>query len=889
MLVSFSVNYRASWGESIWLNICEAGGEPRLYMMSCQDGERWVIDLELPDSTAHIEYLYELRHEEHLVSRGWGRRQHLDLSKSFSKYTLRDTWQNSPEDKTLFSSPFTQIFFRREQQHELRTKPKFRQAITIRIYAPAVRPNQELCIIGSSEALGGWDLRKALPMDGTAFPEWSITLDADKTMTTGDQYKFVVMQQGLALEWEEGENRIWKRSAFEPKEHRVYSGLHFRGGRCHWHGAGVAIPVFSLRSKSSYGIGDFTDIARMADWAATTGQRVIQILPINDTTKEFTWHDSYPYESISIFALHPLYLSLRAMGELKDGELMAEIAAEGKRLNKLPKMDYEAVGKLKWRFFKSIYKQDGHRTLSSKAFREFYAANKDWLTPYAAFCYLRDCNGTADFTKWGKNRAYSIRQVSRIVSPSFEEWDKVAIYLFLQYHLDRQLREAVEHCHSRGIALKGDIPIGVSRKSVEAWSEPHLFNLDSQAGAPPDDFAIQGQNWGFPTYNWEVMARDGFAWWRRRFEKMANYFDLYRIDHILGFFRIWEIPTHSVQGLLGHFSPSLPLSYDELTAQGLPMDRDRMLKPFIRKEFLKEIFGHYADDALKYLEDKGAGIYDLKEKYDTQRKVEKHFEGRDDEQSATLRQGLYTLANEVLFIEDHNHPGGFHPRIAAQLTKSYLWLDDGSKERFNRIYDHYYYQRHNDFWRAGAMEKLPALIDSTNMLCCAEDLGMVPDCVGSVMHQLSIITLEIQRMPKERNCLFGDTNHYPYLSVSTTSSHDISTIRGWWEEDRATTQRYYNDVMHWYGDAPSTASGQICQEIVGNHLLAPSILTILPLQDWMAIDEQIRLDDVDAERINIPSSPRHYWQYRMHLTIEDLMDAYEFNNLVREMVTSCGR
>lgn len=887
MLVSFSVNYRAAWGENIWLNINEAGGESRLYMMTCPHGERWVLDMDLPSTTTHIEYKYELRQEERLIRSGWGKRRVVELDKSFKKYTLRDTWQDVPADKTLFSSPFTHTFFRRDEKAA--PKSKFSQAITIKIFAPAVKPHQRLLLSGSSEALGCWDIEHAIEMNGSAFPEWSVTLDAERTMVTGDEYKFVVVEKNISVEWEYDSNRTWQRSAFEPKEHRVYSGLHFRGGHIEWRGAGVAIPVFSLRSQGSAGIGDFEDLRKMADWIAATGQKVMQILPINDTTQTQTWRDSYPYKSISTFALHPLYLSMTLIGTLKDETLAQQIAQEGKRLNKLTVVDYDAVGRLKWKFFKAIYKQDGKKTLATKEYKDFFNANRDWLVPYAAFCYLRDVNSTTDVSKWGENKNYTNKLVQTIASPSFEHWDKVAIYMYLQYHLDKQLRDAVNYCHSKGIVLKGDIPIGVSRDSVEAWSEPHLFNMNGQAGAPPDDFSVMGQNWGFPTYNWEAMARDGFAWWKRRFEKMSDYFDLYRIDHILGFFRIWEIPMHSVQGLLGHFNPALPMGYEELQNRGLPMERDRMLKPFIRHAFLGEFFGEYLEDGLKFLDDRGWGIYDLKEKFNTQRKIQKHFEGKEDPKSNQLRDALYGLTNEVLFIEDPHHEGMFHPRITAQFTKSFQWLNDWQKSRFNDIYIHFFYKRHNDFWGALAMEKLPALIDSTDMLCCAEDLGMVPDCVNKVMNDLGVITLEIQRMPKDPRQLFGDTSRYPYLSVSTTSTHDMNTIRGWWQEDKDKTQRYYNDVMWWYGAAPAIASGQICQTIVGNHLMSPSILTILPLQDWLGIDEKIRLDNPDAERINIPSDPDHYWRYRMHLTIEELLDSCELNNLVSDMIQGSCR
>ena len=187
------------------------------------------------------------------------------------------------------------------------------------------------------------------------------------------------------------------------------------------------------------------------------------------------------------------------------------------------------------------------------------------------------------------------------------------------------------------------------------------------------------------------------------------------------------------------------------------------------------------------------------------------------------------------------------------------------------------------------MEKLPALVDATNMMCCGEDLGMVPDCVGPVMQNLGILSLEVQRMPKDPKIEFGYTNLYPYACVCTTGSHDTSTIRGWWREDRATSQKYYNHILWKQGAAPEELGGELCGTIVNNHLLSPAILTILPLQDWLSMDERLRKADVDSERINIPAIPNHYWRYRMHLSLEQLLGESELNATIKSMVEASGR
>ena len=181
--------------------------------------------------------------------------------------------------------------------------------------------------------------------------------------------------------------------------------------------------------------------------------------------------------------------------------------------------------------------------------------------------------------------------------------------------------------------------------------------MNGQAGAPPDAFSVNGQNWGFPTYNWEVMEQDNYQWWQKRFRKMAEYFTAYRIDHILGFFRIWEIPSHSVHGLLGQFVPALPMSVDEIQSYGLPFQKDFMTKPFINEEMLNKMFGDKAAFVKEtFVQHAHDDIYEMRPEYDTQRKVEAYFSDKKDEESIHIREGVYALISNVLFVPDRKHP-----------------------------------------------------------------------------------------------------------------------------------------------------------------------------------------------------------------------------------------
>jgi 4-alpha-glucanotransferase len=449
-----------------------------------------------------------------------------------------------------------------------------------------------------------------------------------------------------------------------------------------------------------------------------------------------------------------------------------------------------------------------------------------------------------------------------------------------------------DYAHSKGVAIKGDIPIGISRTSVDAWTDARLFYMDCQAGAPPDDFAVLGQNWGFPTYNWDEMSKDGYAWWKSRFCKMSEYFDAYRIDHVLGFFRIWQIPNDAVHGLLGYFNPALPFTAEDLLYNyGFTINRDLHTLPYIDDAIVNELFGDMAAEVKKkHLQPIADGRYKMKTKFATQRKIVNYFASlKAGDKNNALRDNLLLLLDEVLFVEDREHPGTYHPRISAQLSHVYKTLNDDERYRFDRLYNDFYYNRHNYFWQHKAMQKLPPLTDATNMLVCAEDLGMIPACVPTVMSNLKIISLEIQRMPKACKVEFGDTTSYPYLSVCTSSTHDMCGIRQWWEDNPDAIQRYYNFVLHKWGEAPQYCDPSVCNDIIKLHLDAPSMLCILPLQDYLSIDGNLRRDNPREEQINVPSNPLNYWHYRMHLTLEQLLNAFRYNNHLREMITKSGR
>ena len=889
MTVSFNIEYRTSWGEEVRI----AGLLPESIPMHTTDGIYWTADVELevPKEGMTINYSYQIEQNQIIIRKEWDsfpRRLFLS-GNSKKKYQIKDCWKNIPEQLYYYSSAFTEALLAHPDRAEI--PPCHRKGLVIKAYAPRINKDYCLAICGNQKALGNWDPDKAIPMSDANFPEWQIELDASK-LKFPLEYKFILYhkEEKKADCWENNPNRYLADPELKTNETLVISDRYAYFDIPVWKGAGIAIPVFSLKSENSFGVGDFRDLKRMIDWAVSTQQKVIQILPINDTTMTHAWTDSYPYNSISIYAFHPMYADIKQMGTLKDKSAAAKFNKKQKELNGLPAMDYEAVNQTKWEYFRLIFKQEGEKVLASGEFGEFFNANKEWLQPYAVFSYLRDAFQTPNFREWPRHSVYNAQDIEKMCRPESVDYPHIALYYYIQFHLHLQLVAATKYAREHGVVLKGDIPIGISRNSVEAWTEPYYFNLNGQAGAPPDDFSVNGQNWGFPTYNWDVMEKDGYRWWMKRFQKMSEYFDAYRIDHILGFFRIWEIPMHAVHGLLGQFIPSIPMSREEIESYGLPF-REEYLIPYIHESFLGQVFGPHTDYVKQtfLLPAETPGVYHMKPEFTTQREVESFFAGKNDENSLWIRDGLYTLISDVLFVPDTKEKDKYHPRIGIQRDFIFRSLNEQEQNAFNRLYDQYYYHRHNEFWRQQAMKKLPQLTQSTRMLVCGEDLGMIPDCVSSVMNDLRILSLEIQRMPKNPMHEFGYLNEYPYRSVCTISTHDMSTLRGWWEEDYLQTQRYYNTMLGHYGTAPTVATPELCEEVVRNHLKSNSILCILSLQDWLSIDGKWRNPNVQEERINVPSNPRNYWRYRMHLTLEQLMKAEELNDKIRELIKYTGR
>ena len=897
MKLTFKLRFHTKHGQSLWLagdhEILGGGQVERAIPLQYLNDEFWQVTITLPEEPAtkvEIHYNYVLREADGLTiqDRGNGRTIH---SAEFAPgdVLVVDSWNNEGFfENAFYTEPFQQILLKPNHTEVRGPKPSA-ATHTFKVKAPLLAKGQTLCLLGDAVVLGNWDTANPRLLDRVA-GEDSLSVQVDlRHQPFPITYKYGVydVETKRFVRHEGGSNRILHDAPAPDKYTVVNDGFAVLPADT-WKGAGVAIPVFSLRSDSSFGVGEFEDLKRLADWSAQAGLKLIQILPVNDTTATHSWTDSYPYAAISAFALHPLYLNLAAVANVKNKKLLAALEPERRRLNALAAVDYEAVLKAKLGFLRQIFPSQKAATFRSRDYREFFAGHRHWLEPYAMFCHWRDEYGTPDFNQWPAHRRYQPAATDESAAEDAPVRDDIALHYFIQYHLHLQLKEAAEHAHSRGIILKGDIAIGVYRHGSDVWREPELFHTDSHAGAPPDAFAAKGQNWGLPTYNWPRMKQDGYAWWKRRFEQMSNYFDAFRIDHILGFFRIWSIPAHAVEGILGCFVPAIPVEADEFAARGIAFERRRFTRPFITDAVLAEIFGSDTGTVHRdFLDASAAGVYSLKPEFATQRQVEDHFAAQEkNARNTKLKIGLFDLISNVILFEVE---GKFHFRFGMEQTTSFKYLPPEMQTKLKALYVDYFFRRQDDFWTREAMQKLPALKRATNMLVCGEDLGFVPACVPEVMRQLGLLSLEVQRMPKELNREFSRPADAPYLSVVTPSSHDMSTIRGWWEEDAKLTQKFYSQELGRPGGAPRTCEAWINRAIVNQHLASPAMWSIFQLQDLLGMDENLRRAEVAAERINVPAIPNYYWRYRMHLTLETLQKAEAYNRELRQRIEQSGR
>lgn len=882
MKLYFTINYGTDFGKKLVLKVLD-GKNIQTYDLHFTDNRNWKTEIDFFSKT--IEYKYQVVDENNNIVDEEICLHRFNFVNNFLEYNIYDVWNNKNFPENYLNNKILQNKFVEFKPEKVSILKKHTHHF--RIEAPLYSQDWRLVILGNNESLGNWNYEGSQKMSQTSVGVWELAVDLRKQKEFV-QYKYAILNEktGEVIAMEYGENRL----AFpnqDPEVLQVHADHFFRFNiEQLYKAAGVAIPVFSLRSENGFGVGEFADLKKLADWAHKTNLSIIQILPINDTTANYSWTDSYPYAAISVYALHPQYISLENLQYSIPKKLEAEYHAKKGALNAEKFVDYEQMISSKWKFLTAVFEENKAEILKDKEFAKFLKENAEWLMPYSAFCVLRDRNNTPNFNNWKTHKKYVAGKIAQLFDAKHADYEFVMLHAWVQYQLHLQLKEAVDYTHGLGVSLKGDLPIGIYRFSVEAWTEPELFGMDFQAGAPPDEFSDLGQNWEFPTYNWEVMQANNYDWWKKRFNVIARYFDAMRIDHILGFFRIWRMPMTATQGLLGYFYPAVPVTLEEFAARHLPFNFDRYCKPFINEQVLWDYFGYEKDVIAEHFMFQENGLFFFKPEFDSQRKLTDYFKENPRDWA---EEKLINLAANVLFLQEFNGQDYvYHPRFNINKTDSFKYLPEWERKALYDLYVDYFFKRQDDMWYQKAMEKLPMLLSATNMLICGEDLGLVPDCVPVVMDQLGITALKVQRSPKE-DVPFYNPQTAGYMNVVTASSHDSSTLRQWWKENRELTQNYFNHQLNQYGAAPSELLPELAEIIMKQHLHSQAMLAIFPIQEYFATDYEIVNPYADDERINNPAVFPHYWRYRMHISIEELLQKNDFNNKIAHFISDSGR
>ncbi len=883
MKLYFNVGYNARAGENLQLvTVDQEGADVQSYTMFYAENGLWKCEVDYFSRT--ISYKYQLIDGKGNILRKEFVQHHLNFPHNYKEFVIFDEWNNKNFPENYLNNKI--LYNKLNQFVPEKVTVLKKHTHLFRIEAPVYHPDWKIVLFGNTASLGNWNYNKAIHLLQTDFGVWETSVEIPENEFIQFKYCIYDTKEGKIIDVETGENRF---TLSNPQEDvlQVVSNHYFRFKAYQmYHDAGVAVPVFSLRSENGFGVGEFSDIKELADWNKETNLGIIQILPVNDTTANYSWTDSYPYAAVSVYALHPQYISLENLDFSIPKDLVSEYQSDKEALNALDLIDYEKMIEGKWKYLKAVFNAEKDKIYKDRGFKKFIKENNHWLVPYAAFCVLRDKYKTPNFNEWKTHKKYIAGKIAPFFTAKSKDYDASMLHAWVQYQLHLQLKDAVDYAHSLGISLKGDLPIGIYRYSVEAWTEPELFGMDFQAGAPPDQFTELGQNWEFPTYNWEAMKADDYRWWKNRFKALEQYFDAMRIDHILGFFRIWRMPVSAVQGILGYFYPAVPVVAEEFKAWNISFDFNRYCKPFINEKILWDYFGENTTEALKYIDHNSDGTYSFKEEFDTQRKLSDFFKKNP---GCFIEEKLISLCANVLFLtEERNGETVYHPRFNVYHTESYQYLSEWDQKAIYDLYHDYFFRRQDHLWQEKAMEKLPVILNATKMLICGEDLGMVPACVPVVMDELAIVALKVQRMPSE-NIPFYNPKNAGYMNVVTASSHDSSTLRQWWKEDPALTQKYFNQQLIQYGKAPEEMDAHLAEIIMKQHLYNDAMLAIFPIQEFLATDPELTNKNMDHERINDPAVFPHYWRYRMHLKLEDLKKKKYFNEKIKHWIIDSGR
>ena len=927
LVVRFRVKCHTNFGEELFLvgdcdelgNWQPSGAQQLFYD---EQTDAWVGDVCFPLSTAArtIQYKYFLSgdvsdirwepEENHTI--------HLDVVSSPAYVEVSDTFRWADPVMSVFTrTAFVDVITKRKYPlAPPRISPNAvlpnQISVNFSVMCPHVRRNQTLAIVGSCPELGEWEPENALPLADADFPLWSGALTVSRT-SFPFEYKYVIYDKDEEdYIWESASNRICHGITSNVVDTTypatiIASDWYVSPNAEMFKGMGIHCPLFSLRTAESCGIGQYSDVRRLVDMCRNIGATMIQLLPINDTTDKGDIHDSSPYKAISCFALHPIYINLLEILPNLPSEIYNDILSRRCEFEQRREVDYLQVYRFKMDTLHRIYSKIEADLDQNKEFKLFCSENEEWLKPYALFCYLRDENGTSNFREWHE---YSYVDADDIDQLAQDYHDQILFNYWVQYVCDRQFKASREYATASGIVLKCEIPYGVQANSAECWAHRKLFNLDSCIGAPPDSIHSEGSNFNTPSYNWEEMRADNYSWWKLRLKRCSELFHAAQLDHILGFFRTWQIPVDiSVRSILGHYSPCNPLTREELESRGL-WDIDRFVKPYVRFHTLQQKFqDEAANVAREYFTPRNVNpdddYYDFQERCNTELKMEELLNSTiwDEGKRNHYKSCLLQLLSNVILIQDPDDENKFYFRAEVTVehveqtptgprifpSPSWLELDMKQRQTILEMYQDYNFARQVGIWVKEAIPKLEMLQNSSNLLLFAQETCSISNQIGHEVESKSILSLTVPRFPADSKKPFEPTTEFPYMAQCQFSLPDTSTIRGWWEENKNATLAYWQEELEEEEEpAPEFCFTNVMNKIVKKNLESKSMWCVFLLQDLVNLFDRLRRQYPDEERIYSPTK-KDMWVYRYPWTLEELVNDYDWTNVIHNLVKETKR
>lgn len=655
--------------------------------------------------------------------------------------------------------------------------------------------------------------------------------------------------------------------------------------------SGLVVALSALRSAGSPACGEYPDLPALGALAKKWNFKLIQLLPVNDSGSQ-----SSPYSARSAFALHPLYLRIAALPELAIANaadagrgardaLLTESEALARGFAQDERLRYGAYLEAKLGLLKKIYASLAEpeiegETAAAREFAAWIGANP-WVKAYAVFSELKEANGGAPWWEWKAHGEASPAEIEALWEGG-ELMSGTRFRAWLQWRAEAQFSAAAAALAAQKIELMGDLPIMIDRDSAEVWARRSVFRLGLAAGAPPDMYAALGQNWGFPIYDWEAAERDGYSFWKERLAAAEKFYSAYRIDHVLGFFRIWSLSERERSGYLGRFVPDAYIERRELEAAGLDSGRIRWLaEPHIRTADLVAACGDDTEamEAAALALDRigNEELFLFKRSVRGERDIEElSREGIGGYGAAGLSEKArdYLLSrwrDRVLFEFE---AGTYVPAWSYSGASAWPTLSGEERSRLESLFGSKRAEGEAG-WAANGRRLLGVLKASSSMLPCAEDLGSVPACVPRVLGELGILGLRVLRWTRDwfsAGQPYLPLADYPRLTVACPSVHDSSSLREWWEKeaDRGQVWDFVSRCLgKKLGPAPDKAGPSVVAAILEALASSGSNITVYPIQDLLALGEAFRPADPAAERVNVPGSYNEWnWGWRLPAPLE---------------------